>query len=351
MIDFRPTFRAAGCAFAAAAMFACAPAAHAQTSVADIATYMGADRQERLLEGAKKEGGLTLYSSATTEDMNEHIQAFEKKYGLKVKFWRGDSEGILRRAVTEARGGRNEFDLIETSGGTLEAGFREGLFQVVKSPVLADISPKAKFAGGAWTGTRFQLHVTAYNTNATKKEDLPKSYAELAEPRFKGKLGIELDDAEWFGAIATAMGEEKGIATFRDIVAKNGMSVRKGHTLIANLTASGEVPIALGIYKYRVEQMKRKGAPIDWIPIPPYVVHPIGMGLSQKAPHPYSAMLFFDFLLTEGQQIYVTQDTHPTNIKVKPEPEGAVYIDYAHALEAGDKWQKIFKEIFTSRAR
>ncbi len=335
------------------ALFAGEYAALAQTpGVSDIASYMGVDRQAKLLEGAKKEGGLTLYSSATTEDMNEHIKAFETKYpGVKVKFWRGDSEGILRRAVTEAKGGRFDFDIIETSGGTMEAAYREGLFEVVKSPALDDISPKAKFAGGAWTGTRFQLHVTAYNTALTKPEDLPKSYAELAEPRFKGKLGIELDDAEWFAAIATYFGEEKAIAMFRDIVAKNGVSVRKGHTLIANLTVAGEVPIALGIYKYKVAQMTRKGAPIDWIRMLPYVVHPIGMALSKKAPHPNAAMLFFDFMLTDGQKIYVTQDTNPTNVKIMPEPESAVYIDYAKALDQGDRWEKIFKSIFVTRSR
>ena len=328
------------------------PALAQVRSVAEIAAYMGEDRQARLLEGAKKEGSLMLYSSATTQDMNEHIKAFESKYpGVKVKFWRGDSEGILRRAVTETQGGRNDFDIIETSGGTMEASYREGLFEVVNTPALADISSKAKFDGGAWTGTRFQLHVTAYNTKLTRPEDLPKSYAELAEPRFKGKLGIELDDSEWFAAVASALGEEKTIAMFKDIVAKNGVSVRKGHTLIANLTASGEVPIALGIYQYKVEQMKRAGVPIDWIRMPPYVIHPIGMGFSKKAPHPNAAMLFFDFMLTDGQKIYVTQDTHPTNIKVKPEPLDAVYMDYAKALDAGDKWQKIFKEVFTTRAR
>ncbi len=322
----------------------------AQTmGVADIATYTGADRQAKLLEGAKKEGGFTLYSSATTEDMNEHIKAFEAKYpGVKVKFWRGDSEGILQRAVTETRGGRNEFDVIETSGGTMEAGFRENLFQVVKSPVLEDISPRAKFDGGAWTGTRFQLHVIAYNTNATRKDALPKAWADLADPRFKGKLGIELDDSEWFAAIVNWMGEEKGLAFWRDVVAKNGMSVRKGHTLIANLTASGEVPIALGIYRYKVDQMKRKGVPVDWLDLPPYVVHPIGIALSQKAPHPHAALLFFDFMLNEGQKIYLTQETHPTNIKVKAEPENAIYMDYAKALDQGDKWTKLFKEIFVS---
>ncbi len=337
---------------AMAALLAGVCAARAQSMVADVATYEGPDRHARLLEGAKKEGGLTLYSSATNEDMKEHIAAFEAKYpGVKVKFWRGDSEGILQRAVTETRGGRNEFDVIETSGGTMEAGFRENLFQAVKSPVLADISPKARFDGDAWTGTRFQLHVIAYNTNATKKEDLPKTWADLAAPRFKGKLGIELDDSEWFASIVGWMGEEKGLAFWRDVVARNGMSVRKGHTLIANLTASGEVPVALGIYRYKVDQMKKKGVPIDWIDMPPYVVHPIGIAVSKKSPHPNAAMLFFDFMLDEGQKIYLGQETHPTSLKVKAEPESAIYMDYAKALDAGDKWQKLFREIFAARAR
>jgi iron(III) transport system substrate-binding protein len=328
------------------------PACAQAPGVADVLTYMGPDREARLLEGAKKEGVVSLYSSATTEDMQEHIKAFEAKYpGVKIKFWRGDSEGILRRAVTETRGGRNEFDMLETSGGTMEAGFREKLFQVVKSPVLDDISPKARFAGDAWTGTRFQLHVTAYNTNQTKKEDLPASYADLVAPRFKGKLGIEFDDSEWFASLAGALGEEKTIALFKEIVAKNGVSVRKGHTLIANLTASGEVPIALGIYKYKIEQFKQKGVPVDWVRMAPYVVHPIGMAISAKAPHPHAAMLFFDFMLTDGQKIYVTQNTHPVNIKIMKEPDEAIYIDYAHALDAGDRWQKIFKDVFTTRAR
>lgn len=344
------TARAA--ALAAAALTAGASqSAKAQSSVADLALYTGADRQARLLEGARREGGLTLYSSATTEDMREHIQAFEAKYGLKVKFWRGDSESILQRSVAETRGGRHEFDLLETSGGTMEAAFREDILQIVRSPALEDISPKAKFAGGAWTGTRFQMHISAYNTNAVRRQDLPKSYEELAAPRFKGKLGIELDDSEWFAAVTEWMGVEKGLAMWRDIVGKNGMSMRKGHTLIANLTASGEVPVALGVYKYKVDQMKRKGAPIDTIDMPPAVIHPIGIGLSQKAPHPHAALLFFDFMLTEGQAIYVTQDTHPTNIKIRSEPESAVYIDYARALDGGDKWQKLFKEIFGARAR
>ena len=306
------------------AAMVCVPMGYAQAQAAadDIVSYTGPDRQERLLEGAKKEGGFTLYSSATTEDMGEIIKGFEAKYGLKVKFWRGDSEGILRRAVVEARGGRDEFDLIETSGRTMEALYREKLLQPVASPVLADISPKGRFPHDSWTATRFQIQTLAYNTNH-----------------------------EWFGALVTALGEEKGLKIMREIGARNGVSIRKGHTLLANLTASGEVPLALGIYQYRVAQLKRQGAPIDFLDLPPVVIHPIGVGLSRKPRHPYSAILFFDYILTDAQRIYLGQDTQPTNIKVKAEPPAAVYMNFSEALDENEKWQKLFKEVFPGKAR
>ena len=338
-------------AFAALALAGLAGPARAQAPDDNIATYTGSDRQERLLAGAAKEGGFTLYSSATTEDMSEVIKGFEAKYGLKVKFWRGDSEGILRRAVTEARGGRDEVDLLETSGRTMEALYREKLLQPVASPVLADISPKGRFPHNSWTATRFQIQTLAYNTNAIRPEDLPKNWEDLADPKWKGKLGIELDNHEWFGEVVKAIGEEKGLKIMRDIGARNGVSIRKGHTLLANLTASGEVPLAIGIYHYKVAQLKRKGAPIEILDLPPVVVHPVGMGLSRKPQHPYSALLFFDYVLTEGQRIYLTQDTQPTNIRVKAEPPAAVYMDFSEALDENSKWLKLFKETFTGKAR
>jgi iron(III) transport system substrate-binding protein len=347
-------FRFAAAVAAALSAFAVRMApVYAQTPAPsdDIVTYMGADRQDRLIEGAKKEGGFTLYSSATTEDMGEIIKGFEAKYGLKVKFWRGDSEGILRRAVVEARGGRDEFDLIETSGRTMEALYREKLLQPVASPVLADISPKGRYPHDSWTATRFQIQTLAYNTNAVRKENLPKSWEDLTDPNWKGKLGIEIDNHEWFGALVEALGEEKGLKIMREIGARNGVSIRKGHTLLANLTASGEVPLALGIYHYRVAQLKRQGAPIELLDLPPVIVHPIGVGLSRKPHHPYSALLFFDYILTDAQKIYLGQDTQPTNIKVKTEPEAAVYMNFGEALDQNDKWQKIFRETFPGKAR
>jgi iron(III) transport system substrate-binding protein len=324
--------------------------AQAQTSAADLAQYSGTDRQARLLEGAKKEGGLTLYSSATNSDMKQMIAGFEKKYpGVKVKFWRSDSESILQRVVQEAHGNRFDVDVVETSGGTMEALYREKLLQPVKSPVLADISGKAKFPHGAWTGSRFQVQTIAYNTNLVKKSDLPKTWSDLLDPKWKDKIGIELDDAEWFGVVAKSLGEDKGLKLWREIAAKNNVSVRKGHTLLANLTASGEVPMALGVYDYKIQQMKAAGAPIDTLDLDPLTVHPIGIALAARAPHPHAGLLFFDFLLSDGQKIYITQHTQPTNIRVKAEPSHAIFINFGESLDETEKWQKLFRETFITK--
>ena len=130
-----------------------------------------------------------------------------------------------------------------------------------------------------------------------KKADLPKSYEDLTNPKWKGKLGIEAADYDWFSAVVGELGEEKGLKLFRDIVAKNGLSMRKGHTLLANLVVSGEVPLSLTTYLYKVLQLKNDGAPIDWFVLPPEVARSQGTGMARKAPHPHAAVLFMDFLL------------------------------------------------------
>ncbi len=339
-----------------AALIALAPAAARAQAAADIASivnYAGPDRTDRLVAAAKKEGGVLIYSSATIEDMKAHIDLFEKKYGVKVNLWRGDSEGIAQRAITEHRGGRDLFDLAETSGGNLEQMHREGLLQAVDAPVQKDIIPKGIPNHRAYTATRLQVQANSYNTNLIKKADLPRTWADLTDPKWKGKLGIEVDDGDWFGTVLGAMGEQKGLDIFRKIASVNGVSLRKGHTLLANLTASGEVPMSLAIYEYKIQQMKLAGAPIDFFYLDPLVVHPVGIGVSKKAPHPNAAALFFDFILSDGQKIYLEQQSYPSNVKVKPLPAGIElhFIDFTTALDQSDKWSKVYKETFAARPR
>src|SRR5437016_7068015 len=269
----------------------------------DLASYAGADRMEKLVAGAKKEGSVAVYSSAAMDDMAAIIAAFEKKYGVKVRLWRGSSENIVQRAVTEARGGRFEADVIETGALAMEAMRRERLFQEIRTPALSELLAAAILPHREWIGTRLNILVATYNTRLIKKDELPKGYDDLVDRRWKGKLGVEAEDSDWFGGVVTALGEDKGLALFREIVAANGLSVRKGHTLLANLVVSGEVPFALTTYAYKVEQLRKSGAPIDWLVIPPGVARFEGAGVARRAPHPNAAALFLEFMLGEGQDI------------------------------------------------
>jgi len=319
------------------------------SSLAEIASYAGPDRTAKLIAGAKREGIVDVYTSETVEDIAALSAAFEGKYGVKLNVWRGSSEDILQRGVVEARGGRFDADAFETGATAMESLHREQLLQQVASPAFAGLAPQAIRPHHEWIGTRYNIFVAAYNTGLIAKNDLPKSYDDLLDRRWKGKLGIEADDSDWFGVVVDALGEERGLKLFRDIVATNGISVRKGHTLLANLVISGEVPLAISTYIYRVAQLKHRGAPIDWLAIAPVVARFEGVGVARRAPHPYAAMLYMDFMLTDAQDILAKRDFFPANVKLKPMPTdmALTFLDPAKALDQNQKWSKYYRDIVT----
>jgi iron(III) transport system substrate-binding protein len=329
-----------------------APAKAQTLSVADIAGLSGSDRTQRLVEGAKKEGGLTLYSSVAPAEIAAILSGFEKTYGLKVNVWKGDSGDILQRALTESRANRNDVDVIETAGPDMEALHRENLLQKVSSPTLADLIPGASPPHGEWVTSRMSVIVAAYNTNLISKAQAPTSYDDLTDPKWKGKLGIEAyDSAVWLMGIARMRGEQNTIDLFRKIVATNGISLRRGHVAIANFVASGDVPLALTAYRNNVNLLADSGAPEQALVLPPLLALPSGIAVARQAPHPYSAVLFWDYFLTEGQRVLANQENVPSNRAVKEPPPDLVFINSAQLLDDGDKWQKLFHDIFVEKGR
>jgi iron(III) transport system substrate-binding protein len=318
-------------------------------TAADVGLYAGPDRLSKLVEGAKKEKELNLYTSAQSDDMGALVGAYEKKYGVKVSIWRASSEKVLQRAVAEARANRNTVDIVETNGPEMESLHRENVLQQIRSPHHADLIAPAMRPHGEWVGTRLNVFVQAYNTQAVRKQDLPKTWEDLLDPKWKGKLGIEQEDSDWLAGMFDEIGEAKGTKLFKEIVAKNGMSVRKGHTLLTQLVVSGEVPLALTVYNYKAEQFKGKGAPIDWFSIGTAIARPNGVGVARRAPHPHAAMLFYDFEISEeGQKILAQRDFVPTNRKIDT-PLNKLplkFVDARVTLDEYDKWVKLYEEIF-----
>ncbi|MDB5763029.1 MAG: transporter substrate-binding protein [Herminiimonas sp.] len=327
--------------------------AQSSKSAATLALYEGPDREQRLIQGARQEGALTVYTSLTVEDITDLTAAFEKKYGIKLKFWRAGSEKVVQRIITEARAGRFDFDVVETNGPELESLHREQLLQKAYSPHFADLVPQAILPHHEWVGTRLNMFVQIYNTKLVKKEDFPKSYQDLLNPKWKGKLGIEAEDVDWFSTVVKELGEEKGLKLFRDIVATNGLSVRKGHTLLAGLVASGEVPLGLTVYNHNADKLKKKGAPVEWDVIQPAIIRANGMGLSKKPAHPNAAVLFYDFMLSDGQVILAKNEYMAASRKAGSilDKVQLKFVDPATVLDESAKWEKLYTEIITRQSR
>jgi iron(III) transport system substrate-binding protein len=327
-------------------------AAAADSNVAQVAQYDRSDRQAYLLEGARKEGIVSVYHSMPAEHMTAVANAFTQKYGIKVKVWRAGSEAVVQRIVTEARAGRHEVDLAENNSLDNEALHREKLLQPVTSPYTRDLIAQASPAHKEWVGTAIHIWVAAYNTDKVKKEELPKSYQDLLNPRWKGRLGIEGDNYAWFNTLTTAMGEQAGLKLFNDIVATNGISTRKGHSLLTNLVASGEVPFALTTYSYMPEGLKKKGAPVDWIALTPTVALFQTVALMKTAPHPYAAMLFYDFLISDGQAVLVEKQWVSTS-KNNDQAIAKLplkFVDEAKTLDGSARMIRTYEDVVTKKA-
>ena len=301
---------------------------------------------------AKKEGSLTVYTTIAEKDWPTLVKPFESRYGIKINVWRAGTSDVLHRAVQETAARKYDVDVIHIGSPEMEALAREQVLAPIDSPAHKDLQPGSVPAHREWAATLLSVWVQAYNTRLIKRDDLPKTYKDLLNPKWKGKLGLEGKDEDWFASVVDVMGGgETGLKFFRDLVSTNGLSVREGHTLLNNMVISGEVPLALNIYNYMPEQAKKKGAPIDWFVLEPAIARSNGVGVARHAPHPNAARLFYDYLLEEGQQYFVSMDYVPSNTKVVSPLKGIriVQTNPARALDESDKWLTLFQSVVVRR--
>jgi len=301
----------------------------------------------------RPENTLTLYTTIAEKDLPTLLGPFEARHGIKVNVWRAGTDRIMQRTMSEAAAGRYDVDVIHFGSPEMEALARENILEAIDSPLHADLQPGSVPAHRQWAATLLSVWVQAYNTGLVRRDELPTSYRDLLDPKWKGRLGIEAKDQDWFASVADAIGgEEEGVAFFRQLAATNGVSVRVGHTLLNNMVISGEVPLALTLYNYMPEQAKKKGAPIDWFAIEPAIARSNAVGIARRAPHPAAARLFYDYLLgEEAQRSFVSMDYVPSNTKV-PSPLAGVEIvqtDPVRTLDEADKWTKLFEETLLKR--
>lgn len=313
-----------------------------------IYMYRGADRDQRLLEGARKEGMVTLYTSINTRDSIPITDAFTKKYGIKVEMWRGGSEKVVQRTVTEARAGRFTPDVIDTNGPEMEALYREKLLAEFYTPSFRDIPSVAFPPHRHYVAERFNFFTIAYNSNLVKPENVPNSYQDLLDPRWVGKIGVEAGDVDWFAAMVKSMGEKAGLDYFTKL-AQMQPQVRVDHTLMVQLLAVGEIQLLAATYNHNVEREAQKGAAVKWKALAPTFGRPNAIAVTRNAPHPHSGLLFAEFMLSrEGQELIKSRHRIPVSTAVTTSLNQFKYemIDPVIVLDEASKWDKLWDRLF-----
>src|SRR5262245_15208047 len=267
-----------------------------------VAAAAGAAAQPspQLVEAARKEGSVNVYTSNAAPTIQALVADFEKRYGVRVNLWRASSLKVLQRLAAEKKANRWEFDTVSVSGLEIEALYREGLTQEIQSPLHAEMLPGTVPPHHGWAPQFINVFVQAYNTKLVRKDELPKKWSDLLDPKWKGRLGAEAASAEWYCAL-----KEQDREALRQIVNRNGVSVHPGNSVLANMVISGQVPLALSAYTHIVDDQKSRGAPIESFVIEPQIGRVNGIGISRKPPHPNAARLFYEYNLVESQPLMV----------------------------------------------
>jgi iron(III) transport system substrate-binding protein len=278
------------------------------------------DAASRLIEGAKKEGALVWYTALNLNDSEMLTKRFEQLYPfIKTETLRLSSFSLLSKIQTEARAGAFKADVIEIAGVLGHILKKDGLFAKYVSPESRFYPDSVKDPDGTWTSFFMNTHVLAYNTKLVKKDELPRNYEEIINPKWKDKIAMP-EDFDIFGMMLKVMGRAKGLEFMRRLAAQ-GVSLKNSYSLAIQAVASDEVPLGLNVYGTRTEEFKKKGAPVEWVPLEFTLASLEPLALGAKGPHPNSARLFIDFLLSkEAQSLMRERFRIPSRPDVPPDP-------------------------------
>jgi len=265
-----------------------------------LANPVGAEENATLVEGARKEGKVVYYSGMTIEDAQAISNAFQKKYPfIKVEILRMSGEKILIKALTEARSKKLPADIFQTSIIQVSQMQENKLLMKYDSPESKAYPENFKSREGYWNAIYVLPYVLTYNTKIFPRDQAPKSYEDLLNPKWKGQIGMDAEEIQWYFFMMKVMGKDKGMAYMQKLAQQN-VSLRKGHTLLVTLCAAGEVPVVTVGYLDRVERLRDGGAPIDWVrfkssPVPTAIN---ATAIVASAPHPNAAKLFHNFIIS-----------------------------------------------------
>jgi ABC-type Fe3+ transport system substrate-binding protein len=331
-------------------------------TVDEVMLYNKPDRQKILLEGAKKEGKITWYTSLIIDQVVRPVkEAFEKKYPfIQIEPFRGNSERIVQKMFAEYQGKRYEVDIMD---GTVTAPMvkKGGYLQRFYSPHLGEYPAELKDPQGYWGVSNVYYFALGYNTRMVKPSEVPKTYEDLLNPRWKGQMMWSTSRGSgapmMIGNIFQSMGQEAGKAYLQKLRAQNVAKSTASNRQLLDLVIAGEYPLALHIFHHHAYISRTAGAPVDWAPLEPLSATINTISPVTRSPHPHAAMLLLDFILSEeGQKVIQAANYLPSHPKVPAKqvdlkPGGgkfkrALYFTPDSQVNEGDSWVDYFEKNF-----
>lgn len=331
-------------------------AAGKPATVAEIALYQGTDREQLLIDAAKKDGQIVFYNINTW--LSTVAQEFEKKYPfVKVSVWRSDSKTVLKRVTEEYASGRYLADVIDCTFGGVAMLHKMGIFQEYYSPEMVAYTDEVKAKGktGVYYLPDLELYIgLGFNTKVIPAADAPKTYKDLLDPKWKGRMSFAgtTTGSQWIGNALNVLGRE-----YLEKMGGQDVKVQNiSGAAIAGLIVSGEVPLSPTIYESNILTAKEKGGPVDWRPLEPVVANVGSSGMTTKAPHPHAALLFLDYVHSkEGQKVMMKgglgsprEDVGSLERKFKK-----TYLEAQYSLDDLEKkiaeWEELMKRVFIKR--
>lgn len=314
-----------------------------------------------LIAAAKKEGELTWY---TTQIVNQFArpaaEAFQKKYGVRVNYIRADSNEVTLRLQNEGKAGRVMADVFDGTGAT--AALKAANLVAKYIPESANRLPERyKDKDGYWVATNLYVLTPGFNTDLVKKGTQPRTFEDLLDPRWRGKIAWNSSvtpsgAAGFVGVVLAHMGQEKGLAYLRQLSGQKVVGLQVAARQVLDQVIAGEYAIALNIFNNHAVISAMKGAPSAWIPMEPALAVFSCLSLTAGAPRPNAGKLFIDFLMSEeGQKLYRDADYLPVDPAVQPKDPAlrpgdatfrAVFMTPEEIHDNLPKWGAIYKDIF-----
>jgi iron(III) transport system substrate-binding protein len=331
------------------------------SGLAAVGPATAASRQ--LVDAAKKEGTVVWYTTLIVDQLARPMAAaFEKKYpGIKVQYARADANATAIKIINEASAGRYDVDVFDGTS-TSEVLRKEDLVMAWEPDSAKDYPKELKDPEGYWVATNIYVLTPAYNTELVKPGTEPKTYQDLLDPKWKGKMlwvGTNASTAGapgFIGVVLASMGEDKGMAYLRKLAAQNIANSSGSARTVLDQAIAGEYPIALQIFNHHAAISAKKGAPVAWIPMNPATGSLQVASVAKHAPHPNAAKLLLDFMASEeGQRLFQKADYLPANPRVPAtdptlKPDGktfrAIVFSPHEVREKWPHWQKVFEDVF-----